>query len=207
MIEFAHHCLEDQIAAPAWHAGFLKLLPALREQLRFALRKLSRDERVEATAECIAAIAATYAKLHEQDKTNVAFPSSLVAYAVRRYYGGRRVGTPLNADDVSSPWAQKQRGFRVRSLDQRDAAGCWKEVVVQDHRSTPAEVAASRLDFEAWLDGLSRLKRGVAEILGTGETTKATARRFDVTPGRVSQIRSELAESWESFQAQALALA
>ena len=215
MIAFAHDYVAQEFSEPqpseasepAWHAGFLQLLPSICDRLRFALRKLPADERAEATAECLAHVALAYAKLHEQGKLDVAYASSLAAFAAKQYFSGRRVGSPLNADDITSPWAQKRRGFRVRSLDRRAPNGEWREVVVEDGRASPAEVAASRIDIEDWLDELPRFKRGVAETLGTGETTKETAGRFDVTPGRISQLRKELAESWDAFKAQALALA
>lgn len=207
MIAFARDYDEEQPTTPAWHAGFLQLLPSIRERLRFALRKLPADERAEAMAECITNVAVAYARLHEQGKIDVAYASTLASYAVKHFFAGRRIGNSLNADDVTSPWAQKQRGFRVHSLDRRAPNGEWREVVVEDGRASPAEVAASRIDIEDWLDELPRFKRGVAETLGTGETTKETAGRFDVTPGRISQLRKELAESWDAFKAQALALA
>lgn len=197
----------SEASEPAWHAGFLKLLPSICDRLRFALRKLPPDERAEAMAECVANVTLAYAKLHEQGKRDVAYASSLAIYAVKQFFAGRRVGSPLNADDITSSYAQRQRGFRVRSLDRRVPNGEWREVVVEDGRASPAEVAGSRIDVEEWLDELPRFKRGVAETLGTGETTKAAANRFDVTPGRISQLRKELAESWDAFQAQALALA
>jgi hypothetical protein len=92
-------------------------------------------------------------------------------------------------------------------LDQRDPFGSWKEVVVEDGRATPAEVATARVDIGDWLHRLPRLKRGIAETLATGETTKQTASMFGVTPGRVSQVRRELAASWSEFQGEALACA
>lgn len=205
MIAFARDYDEEQPTTPAWHAGFLQLLPSIRERLRFALRKLPADERAEAMAECITNVAVAYARLHEQGKIDVAYASTLASYAVKHFFAGRRIGNSLNADDVTSPWAQKQRGFRVHSLDRRAPNGEWREVVVEDGRASPAEVAASRIDIEDWLDDLPLIKRGIAETLGTGETTKETANRFSVTPGRISQLRKELAESWDAFQAQALA--
>jgi hypothetical protein len=207
MIAFAHDYATEQPSKPAWHDGFLALLPVIRDQLRFLLRKLRPDEKAEAMAECVAHVTLAYQKLYEQGKVNVAYATSLATYAVKQYFAGRRVGTPLNSDDITSPWAQKRRGFRVSSLDRRAPNGDWKEVVVEDGRASPAEVAASRIDIEEWLDELPRLKRGVAETLGTGETTTATANQFAVTPGRISQLRKELGESWDSFQAQALAFA
>jgi len=35
--------------------------------------------------------------------------------------------------------------------------------------------------------------------LGSGETTKSAARKFGVTPGRISQLRQELKKAWEEF--------
>ena len=102
---------------------------------------------------------------------------------------------------------QRKRGFFVKSLDQRNPAGEWKEIVVEDGRVTPAEVAASRIDIDDWLSQLPRLKRNVAETLAKGETTSATARRFDVTPGRVSQVRRELEDDWADFQGEPLVCA
>jgi hypothetical protein len=204
MIAFAREYSSEQPEQPAWHEGFMKLLPAIREQLRFALRNLSRDERAEAMAECIASIAIEYAKLHERGKLDVAFVSSLVGYAVKRYSAGRRVGSRLNANDITSAYAQRQRGFRVRSLDQRAPSGEWRETLVEDRRSTPAEVATARLDIADWLEQLPRMKRGIAETLATGESTKQTASQFAVTPGRVSQLRRELEIDWHQYQGEPL---
>jgi hypothetical protein len=68
-------------------------------------------------------------------------------------------------------------------------------------------VASSRIDFGDWLDRLPRLKRGIAEALATGETTTEAAHRFDVTPGRVSQLRRELEADWARFQGEPLVCA
>jgi hypothetical protein len=43
--------------------------------------------------------------------------------------------------------------------------------------------------------------------LATGESTSATAKRFNVTPGRVSQLRKELAQNWADYQGESLACA
>jgi hypothetical protein len=207
MIAFAHDYSSEQPDQPAWHEGFMKLLPAIREQLRFALRKLPRDERAEAMAECIANVALTYAKLFEQGKLDVAFASSLATFAVKQYFSGRRVGNRLNIDDVSSAYCQRQRGFRISSLDHHAANGEWRQPLVEDRRTGPAEIAAARLDIAAWLDQLPRLKRGIAETLATGETGAETAKIFRVTPGRVSQVRRELEIDWALYHGEPLACA
>lgn len=207
MIAFAKDLPAERSTTPTWHDPFMAILPRIHQHLRFAFRNMRPDERAEAMAEAIANVAVAFAALHGQGKASAAFTTSLCDYAIRHYYAGRRVGTQLNVNDVSSPYAQRQRGFRVRSLDRRDPGGAWKEIVVEDGRATPAEVAASRIDLDDWLTQLPRLKRGIAEMLATGEGTGATAQRFQVTAGRVSQIRRELEDNWAEFQGEALACA
>ena len=47
---------------------------------------------------------------------------------------------------------------------------------------------------------LPRKKRRIAALLATGETTKRTAKKFHVSPGRISQTRRELQRAWREFQ-------
>ena len=203
MIAFARPYSEYS-SQPAWHAGFLALLPQIRDQLRFAFRRLPAAERAEAMAEAVANIAISYARLHEQGKLDVAFPTTLADYAIRHYYAGRRIGCELNINDVSSPYCQRQRGFILKSLDQRSPNGQWKETIVEDRKSTPAEVATSRIDLEDWFGQLPRFKRGIAETLAVGESTSAVAQQFGVTAGRVSQLRREFEKNWAEFQGEPL---
>ncbi len=76
-------------------------------------------------------------------------------------------------------------------------------MVVEDRHATPADVAATKIDFEAWLGKLPRRQRAIAEVLATGEETGTVARLFGLTPGRVSQIRRKLHNAWCLFQGEA----
>jgi len=76
----------------------------------------------------------------------------------------------------------------------------WKEVLVEDKHAGPADIAAARIDFAAWLRLLPKRLRRIAETLAQGETTKKTAKRFHVSQGRISQLRRELEHNWDDFQ-------
>jgi DNA-binding NarL/FixJ family response regulator len=58
----------------------------------------------------------------------------------------------------------------------------------------------ARLDFGDWLATLPTQKRQVAEFLANGESTRDAAEQFGLTAGRISQIRKELEQSWNTFQ-------
>ena len=106
----------------------------------------------------------------------------------------------MNINDVGSRSCQQRHMIKLERLGRRrrDAEG-WREIVVEDKTAGPAEIAATRIDFDEWLGRLSTRKREIAETLALGETTGKTARRFAMSPGRVSQLRRELMDSWQTF--------
>ncbi len=126
-------------------------------------------------------------------------------YAIKQVRAGRRVGAKLNIRDVSSTYAQRVRGFQVERLDEFDHLRSeWNEVLVEDRKAGPAETAAARIDAASWFKSLDRQKRQIAKVLSRGELTSVVARMFGLSPGRVSQLRSELKRSWEQFQGEAM---
>jgi hypothetical protein len=92
-----------------------------------------------------------------------------------------------------------------RGAGATDGAGpaAWREWLAEDNRVSPADEAAFRLDFRAWMDGLPGRKRRIAELLALGHETGAVAALLGVTPSAVSQSRTWLARSWRRFQGEA----
>jgi hypothetical protein len=189
------------IAADRLREQFLSLLPAINEQARFAFRGEPYEGRQELIAEVAANAFVAFVRLMDRGLESIIYATPLAQYAIKQVRDGRRVGAKLNVRDISSPYAQRAKGFTVERLDRFDPEeNQWREVVVEDHRSGPAEVAASRIDIADWFDRLPRKKRRIAALLATGESTKRTARRFHVSPGRISQLRRELHNAWQDFQ-------
>jgi hypothetical protein len=138
--------------------------------------------------------------LARRGKLDLAYPTVLAGYGVRQTRSHRQIGAKLNANDVSSTYAQQRKGFVVERLDHYDKDDeVWAEILVPDKTATPAELAASRIDFPAWLDTLASRDRKIALKLAAGETTSSVAKTFGVSPGRVSQLRRELMRSWQAF--------
>ena len=69
-------------SVPAWHAGFLAMLPAIIKQVRFAFRHLGPEARTEALQNCIANAMIAYARLYELGRIALAYPSVLGRYAI-----------------------------------------------------------------------------------------------------------------------------
>jgi hypothetical protein len=191
---------------PAWHGSFEKMLPAIVRHAKFAFRYMPPDPREEAVAEVVANCWAAFSRLVERGKQEVASPSALARYAVAQVRDGRRVAGRESPKDAMSQIAQHRKGFGIGQLDHFDRdGGSWREVVVEDRRAGPAEIAACRLDFASWLRLLPRRLRKIALTLANGESTSDAATKFSVTPARISQMRLWLRVHWDVFQNQALA--
>jgi len=195
-------CAEsNSTTKPAWHDGFLALLPEIRSQINFAFRGFTPDTREDAIQESLALAMDAFVKLFEQGRAAIAYPAPLAMYAARQFRAGRRVvGGQLSRKDVLSSDAQKHHGIVVKPLVRRDQSGAWKEILVEDRRSTPAATAIARVDFANWLSRLCHRDRGVARTLASGETGRDTAKLHGITAGRVTQIRAKLRRNWQAFQ-------
>jgi DNA-directed RNA polymerase specialized sigma subunit len=110
------------------------------------------------------------------------------------------VGTSNNNKDISSQYCQQRKCVNVRSIHHwDDQEQQWQEILVEDKTATPADLAASRIDFPAWLQTLSKRDRKIALKLSEGESTSRVARLFRISAARVSQLRRELLEAWNAF--------
>jgi hypothetical protein len=190
------------------HLDFLAMLPTIQQQADFLFRDLPRERREEAVQEVVASSFIAFVRLATLGRVHLAFASALARYGAAQVRVGRYVAERLNANEILSRRAQRQKGFRVERLDQFDKTeGKWKEIVVEDRNATPAEAAATRIDVADWLNSLSSRNRCLAETLATGETTQDAAAKFRITPGRVSQLRQKLREAWHRFQGEPAPLA
>jgi hypothetical protein len=147
---------------PRWHAQFLSMLPQIKTSAAIAFRGLDPEAREEAIQEVIANAVVAYARLVQLKKVGLAYPTVLARYAVAQIKAGRKVGTKLNVRDVSSEYAQRQKGFSLERLDQFDRnEEAWIEVFVEDRNSGPAVVATTKIDFTEWL----RFRRAFATVM------------------------------------------
>ena len=185
---------------PRWHARFLVMLPIIVRHLRVVFRHLRPEAKEEAVAEGVANACAAYRRLVQRGRAHVAFPTVLARFAAAQVVDGRQVGSGQNTRDVLSPRAQKKKRFQVERLDLfDDEEDQWMEAIVEDPHTPVFEQVCFRVDFPAWLARLSRRNRRIAQSLSIGTSPGAVARRFRLSPGRVSQFSREFYDSWQGF--------
>lgn len=180
---------------------FVSLLPQIQDQARFAFRKEPLERRQDLVAEAVANAYVAFVRLVDRGLINIVYPTPLAQYAIKQVRDGRRVGSSQNVRDVSSQYAQREKGFSVERLDRFDVKRReWREAIVESRKAGPAETAAARIDISRWFETLPKNKRRIAQALAEGENTKKAARKFGVTAGRISQLRREFESGWREFQ-------
>jgi len=197
----ARHTVAKKNEAANCQEQFLALLPAIRRHAQIRFRRLDRESREDAIAAVVAHAWEFFVRLVSLGREQLAFSGPLARYGVARTLDGRQVGNRVNVHDITSTWCQRRTGVCVESLVHLDPTnGQWREILVEDRRGSPSDIAVMRLDFRAWLETLSRPQRRVAERLATGERTQVVARLLKVSNGRVSQMRGEFERAWLRFQ-------
>lgn len=180
-----------------WQSEFVRILPKVRRLARVAFRACRAELREELVAEVTADTCIWFRRLCELGRRHDAHPSVLVRYSVKRIGSGVRVGSPQNRYDVSSRICELCFGVRRQSLQVHDGdSGGWRDMLLECRQSSPADLAASRIDFQTWLGTLSSRDREIALMLATGEETRRVAAHFGLTNGRISQKRREFAVRW-----------
>jgi hypothetical protein len=140
------------------------------------------------------------ARLAELNKLDLCYPSVLGRFAIAQTKDGRMLGRPLNCKDVASKYCQRAKNIIVERLDHFDhEENAWSEVLVEDRHCGPFDIVRTKLDVAAWLWSLPIKLRRIAKTLASGQRTGDVARKFNLSDGRISQIRSELLASWRSF--------
>jgi hypothetical protein len=76
----------------------------------------------------------------------------------------------------------------------------YEERLADNTRTPPPDAAAFRIDFKQFLGSLSGRDRRLVNYLSLGHSAKGAARKFGVSPGRVSQLRLEWCQQWRRQQ-------
>ena len=197
------------------HEGFLPLLPVVEQHAGVVFRALPPCHREEAVAEAVAAAFAAYARLKARGKDPVReFPSKMALFAALHVKADRHVGGRCSSKDVLSFKARHKHGFRVEPLpvctrrSPHDLYGTVRgqreldalEEQLRDDVQTPvADQAAFRVDFPAFLATLSPRDREMVHFLALGNSGKEAARKFNVSPGRVTQLRKRWCQEWHTM--------
>jgi hypothetical protein len=198
------------------HVRFLALLPRIEAHARIYFRyALCRQQREDLVAEVIALAWKWYARLVRRGKDPADFVMTFAQFTARGVQAGRRVGDPEGSKDVLSRTAQRRHGFSVEPLPNatrrpfadihglvhgQQELDAYEDRLADNTETPPPDAAAFRIDFPAFLAGLSDRDRQMAMRLSLGHQGKVVARQFEMSPARVCQLRRRWHREWQRLQ-------
>ena len=202
--------------APAClHAAFLSILPRIELHGQVVFRGLRcPDRKEEALAEMVALCWLWFIRLARQGRDATEFASALVCFAARAVRAGRRLTGQEKSKDALSPLARHRHGFSVEPLpaatrrsyeDVYASVGgqrrmdAFEERLKDNTMTPPPEAAAFRVDFPRWLQTRGERDRKMIADMMKDERTLDLARRYDLSPARISQLRREFMDDWLRF--------
>ncbi len=198
------------------HSRFLRLLPKIEGHARIFFRGVRCPVRQEdLVQECVALAWKWFVRLTERGKDVFAFPMAFAALVARAVKCGRRLCGQERARDALSFVAQQRHGFRIELLPR--STRCPHEDLYADPHgqalhdefeerlrdntvTPPPDAAAFRIDWPLFLCGLTARDREMALFLALGNSGKAAAATFGVSPGRVTQLRQRWCRQWRACQ-------
>jgi hypothetical protein len=96
---------------------FLAMLPAISEQANFTFRRLPVEAREELVQEVVAQAYSLFLRLCQRRKPALIYATPLAQFAIKKVRAGRRIGSPSNIRDITSPRAAVTKGFAIERLD------------------------------------------------------------------------------------------
>jgi hypothetical protein len=198
-------CLDPLAVRPDGHslqARFLALVPRIEKHARIYFRDVRCAARkADCIAETLALAWRWFLRLVQRGKDVTQFVSTFASLAARAVRSGRRACGQENSKDVLSPLAQRRHGFEVKSLSREGSQydEILEEAPHDNVRTPPPEAATFRIDFPRWLTSWSQRDRRLIADLMLGERTRNVARKYCLSPSRVSQLRRQFCADWAMF--------
>jgi len=183
-------------------SDFLTVLPRITHHARCYFRHVRCHHRKsDFVSEVVSICWKWWVRLVQLGRNPGRFVSALAAYAAKAVGTGRRVCGQERAKDVMSPVAQQRHGFSVQTLPHGSTLNTnpLSEALTDNTVSPVPDQVQFRCDFPEWLGTHSPTNRIIAIEMAWGERTKALARRFKISPARVSQLRREFQRDWRQF--------
>jgi len=196
------------------HSHFTSLLPRIELHGRIYFRHLRcQHQKDDAIQEMRALAWKWFLRLQECGKDPQDFIKSFTTLLARAVNSGRRLVGMEKCKDAMNHATQRRDGFSVEALphshrishDQLHSNNGQRrqdtvEERLRDNTVTPIpDQVQFRLDWSAWIATLTGIERRLIGAMADGERTKDISQRFELSPGRISQLRREFHSDWTRF--------
>ena len=194
-------------ASSAANDWFMQNLAEIQSRSRAVFARLTPERREDAIAEVMANVYQASESAARRGVLARITPFYCVTFAAKHYRKGRRIAGYSSTDATSEATRVKGRAHvvSIESADQHDSSLSVAETLADKHiDQRPLEQVRVNLDYQTIFrrEKVSKKAREVFRLMsatrGRGANTEIAA-ELHVTPGRVSQIKAELARALEKY--------
>lgn len=180
-------------------------LPVIADRFKFRFRNLAPEARAEATQDATALAWQSFSRAAEAgttwdgvatDRTGCATPTRIAEFAAGHQVAGRGFLGVCVTDPLSPACQQLGRAALQRLHGSRlgdEPCDLVPAALVTRAHADPASRARAQVDWRMIAARCSLRARQVLALLVRGWKPSEIARRLGVSPGRVTQIKSEIA--------------
>jgi len=142
--------------------------------------------------------------LQSLEKAGRKIPAKSVAfYSIQRAKSGRRA-YQSGASDPLSPVFRTRNTSAIVPIDaplssEGEGSGQTMNDYISSGKEDPSETALRRIDWECFLGTLPTRERQMLSCIADGWRNMDIARRFKVTPARITQMKGEIASRIKAF--------
>ena len=175
-----------------------EIIPRLRSAIPRVVNCVGAEDPQELVQDATCMAARMIDRVESQGKLGQITASNIAYYTIQHCKSGRRANGTSRVDILASA-TQLSGATRLHSLNEVVAEDeCGVEIfelqdVISNDREDPATVAARQLDWDAFLDQLSRIEKLVVEFLSAGKTLRDVARKVGVSDSAMQTYRRKIA--------------
>ena len=175
-----------------------EIIPRLRSAIPRVVNCVGAEDPQELVQDATCMAARMIDRVESQGKLGQITASNIAYYTIQHCKSGRRANGTSRVDILASA-TQLSGATRLHSLNEVVAEDeCGVEIfelqdVISNDREDPATVAARQLDWDAFLNQLSRIEKLVVEFLSAGKTLRDVARKVGVSDSAMQTYRRKIA--------------
>ena len=177
-----------------------QILPILNRTVPRVVNATDSEDPEELVQDTIATAAEM---LQSLEKAGRKIPARSVAfYSIQRAKSGRRA-YQSGASDPLSPVFRTRNTSAIVPIDAPISSAGEGSRTMQDFIASgiedPSETALRRIDWESFLGTLASRERQILSCIADGWRNMDIAKRFNVTPARITQLKREIASRIKQF--------
>ena len=177
-----------------------EILPILSRTVPRTVNPTDSEDSEELVQDTIATAAEM---LQSLEKAGRKIPARSVAfYSIQRAKSGRRA-YQSGASDPLSPVFRTRNTSAIVPIDAPISSAGEGSRTMQDFIASgiedPSETALRRIDWESFLGTLASRERQILSCIADGWRNMDIAKRFNVTPARITQLKREIASRIKQF--------